>query len=79
VAFLTLLFAAVDNDSTAYGIGRIIGTLILVVAVGLAIRSISPQQRKQPLRLKAVLLAIGGVLLTLTIVGELLFVGGLTK
>jgi len=76
---LALLLAAVDNNSTAYGIGRIIGTLVLVAAVVLTIRSISRQRQKQPVRPKAVLLAIVGVLLTLTVLGELLFVAGLTK
>jgi hypothetical protein len=76
---LGLLLAAVDSGSTAYGIGRIIGTLVLVAAVVLTIRSISRQRRKPPVRPKAVLLTIGGFLLTLTVVGELLFVAGLTK
>jgi hypothetical protein len=79
VSMLALVLAAVDSDSTAYGVGRIIGTLVLVAAIVLAIRLISRRRRQQPVRLKAVLLAIGGVLLTLTVLGELLFVAGLTK
>ena len=76
---LALLLAAVDTDSTAYDVGRVIGALVLVAVIGLAAKSISGQRREKELRPKAVLLAIGGVLLTLTIIGELLFLTGLTK
>jgi hypothetical protein len=55
------------------------GALVLVAVIVLAGRSISKRRREQALRPKAVLLAIGGVLLTLTVIGELLFVTGLTK
>lgn len=79
VTTLALLSAAVDADSTAYGVGRIMGALVLVALIVLAVRSISRRRREQALRPKAVLLAIGGVLLVLTVIGELLFVTGLTK
>lgn len=76
---LTLLAAAVDTDSTAYGVGRIIGTLLLVGVIALVARSISIRRRERALRPTAVLLAIGAILLTLTVLGELLFVTGVTK
>jgi hypothetical protein len=53
--------------------------LALLAAVALAARSHSRRRRERELRPKAVLLAIVGVLLALTVVGELLFVSGLTK
>lgn len=72
-----LVLAAVDTGSTAYGVGQIIGTVFFLAIIGLV--AVSIFRRRVPLRPKAVLLTIGGVLLALTVAGELLFAVGLTK
>lgn len=72
-----VVIAAVDTDSTAYGVGQIFGTVFFVAVVGLV--AVSIFKRRVPLRPKAVLLTIGGIFLALTIVGELLLAAGLTK
>jgi hypothetical protein len=46
-------------------------------AVGFLARSVA--RRSAPVRPKAILLAIGGVVLALTVIGELMLVAGLTK
>lgn len=74
---LALLQAAVDTDSTAYDVGRIVGVVLLMAAVGFLARSVA--KGGAPVRPKAVLLAIGGVVLALTVIGELMLVAGLTK
>jgi hypothetical protein len=74
---LAFLQVAVDTDSTAYDVGRIVGVVLLTAAVGFLARSVA--RRSAPVRPKAVLLAIVGVVLALTVIGELMLVAGLTK
>jgi hypothetical protein len=74
---LAFLQAAVDTDSIAYDVGRIVGVVLLTAAVGFLARSVA--RRSAPVRPKAVLLAIVGVVLALTVIGELMLVADLTK
>jgi hypothetical protein len=72
VVGLGQLVAAVDTHSAAYEWGRVAGALLLTATVFVRFFR---RSRAQP---KAVLLAIVGVLVALTIIGEVMLAAGLT-
>jgi hypothetical protein len=62
---------------TAYGAGEIIGAIVTLVLLVLAIRV--AVRGEVPLRARAVLLPIAGILLVMTVIGGLFLATGLTK
>lgn len=78
MALIPSLMAAVDEHSRAYGTGRTIG-LFLVTLIVVIVGRYLLRGRSVAVRPKAILFALGGIVVALTVFGELLYVAGLTK
>jgi hypothetical protein len=78
MAGIAPVVAAVGTYSAAYATGRIIGAGVVAAIAVLAALSIRRRDRT-PVRPRSVLLTLGGILLSLTVVGELMLAVGLTK